>query len=135
MALAPLIYTIWNLVMCFDLQNPIWPNHDRLSFHWPLLDVALVHSPPLRRSGSECRLSNGWATVGDVGRHPPLSAITGMSCNCAISRPHWYYRANLCQRWIGSSMLRHPDLREGLMCWNTRLIENLKLSSWQSGAN
>src|SRR5207237_4646031 len=29
MALAPLIYTIWNRVMRFDPQNPIWPNRDR----------------------------------------------------------------------------------------------------------
>jgi transketolase len=29
MALAPLVYTIWNRVMSFDPQNPIWPNRDR----------------------------------------------------------------------------------------------------------
>jgi transketolase len=29
MALAPLIYTIWNRVMNFDPQDPIWPNRDR----------------------------------------------------------------------------------------------------------
>jgi transketolase len=29
MALAPLVYTIWNRVMNFDPQNPIWPNRDR----------------------------------------------------------------------------------------------------------
>jgi len=29
MALAPLLYTIWNRVMRFDPQNPIWPNRDR----------------------------------------------------------------------------------------------------------
>jgi transketolase len=29
MALAPLIYTIWNRVMQFDPQDPIWPNRDR----------------------------------------------------------------------------------------------------------
>jgi transketolase len=29
MALAPLVYTIWNKVMHFDPQNPIWPNRDR----------------------------------------------------------------------------------------------------------
>jgi len=29
MALAPLVYTIWNRVMHFDPQNPIWPNRDR----------------------------------------------------------------------------------------------------------
>ena len=29
MALAPLVYTIWNRVMEFDPQDPIWPGRDR----------------------------------------------------------------------------------------------------------
>jgi transketolase len=29
MALAPVVYTIWNRVMRFDPQDPIWPNRDR----------------------------------------------------------------------------------------------------------
>jgi transketolase len=29
MALAPLVYTIWNRVMQFDPADPIWPNRDR----------------------------------------------------------------------------------------------------------
>src|SRR5205823_1299068 len=29
MALAPLVYTLWNRVMRFDPQGPIWPNRDR----------------------------------------------------------------------------------------------------------
>jgi len=29
MALAPLVYTIWNRVMHFDPKDPIWPNRDR----------------------------------------------------------------------------------------------------------
>jgi len=29
MALAPLVYTIWNRVLRFDPQNPVWPNRDR----------------------------------------------------------------------------------------------------------
>jgi transketolase len=29
MALAPLVYTIWNRVMNFDPRDPIWPNRDR----------------------------------------------------------------------------------------------------------
>jgi transketolase len=29
MALAPLVYTIWNRTMNFDPQDPIWPNRDR----------------------------------------------------------------------------------------------------------
>src|ERR1700675_2402246 len=29
MALAPLVYTLWNRVMRFDPLDPIWPNRDR----------------------------------------------------------------------------------------------------------
>ena len=29
MALAWLVYTLWNRVMRFDPQDPIWPNRDR----------------------------------------------------------------------------------------------------------
>src|ERR1700756_4668956 len=29
MALAPLVYTIWNRVMRFDPEDPIWPDRDR----------------------------------------------------------------------------------------------------------
>jgi transketolase len=29
MALAPLVYTLWNRVMRFDPKDPIWPNRDR----------------------------------------------------------------------------------------------------------
>jgi transketolase len=29
MALAPLVYTIWNRIMRFDPKDPIWPNRDR----------------------------------------------------------------------------------------------------------
>jgi transketolase len=29
MGLAPLVYTLWNRVMRFDPQDPIWPNRDR----------------------------------------------------------------------------------------------------------
>ena len=31
MALAPLVYVIWNEFMRFDPQDPIWPNRDRFA--------------------------------------------------------------------------------------------------------
>ncbi len=31
MALALLVYTIWNRVMNFDPQDPVWPNRDRFA--------------------------------------------------------------------------------------------------------
>ena len=43
MALAPLVYTIWNRVLGFDPQDPIWPNRDPLrSVKRSCLDAAVV---------------------------------------------------------------------------------------------
>jgi transketolase len=46
MALAPLVYTIWNRVMRFDPQEPIWPNRDRFVLsngHASMLLWSILH--------------------------------------------------------------------------------------------
>ena len=46
MALAPLVYTIWNRVLRFDPQDPIWPNRDRFVLsngHASMLLWAILH--------------------------------------------------------------------------------------------
>src|SRR5881392_4233090 len=46
MALAPLIYTIWNRVMRFDPEEPIWPNRDRFVLsngHASMLLWSILH--------------------------------------------------------------------------------------------
>jgi transketolase len=46
MALAPLVYTIWNRVMAFDPQDPIWPNRDRFILsngHASMLVWSILH--------------------------------------------------------------------------------------------
>ena len=46
MALAPLVYTIWNRVMRFDPQDPIWPNRDRFVLsngHASMLVWSMLH--------------------------------------------------------------------------------------------
>ena len=52
MALAPLIYTIWNRVMRFDPEDPIWPNRDRFVLsngHASMLLWSVLHLSPARR--------------------------------------------------------------------------------------
>jgi len=52
MALAPLVYTLWNLTMQFDPKDPIWPNRDRFVLSnghasmllWSMLHLAGVHA-------------------------------------------------------------------------------------------
>src|SRR3954449_8063678 len=46
MALAPLVYTLWNRVLQFDPQDPIWPNRDRFVLsngHASMLLWSLLH--------------------------------------------------------------------------------------------
>ena len=46
MALAPLVYTIWNRVMRFDPEDPIWPNRDRFVLsngHASMLLWSILH--------------------------------------------------------------------------------------------
>ena len=46
MALAPLVYTIWNRMMRFDPQDPIWPNRDRFVLsngHASMLVWSILH--------------------------------------------------------------------------------------------
>ncbi len=46
MALAPLVYTLWNRVMQFDPKDPIWPNRDRFVLsngHASMLLWSILH--------------------------------------------------------------------------------------------
>jgi transketolase len=46
MALAPLVYTLWNRVMRFDPADPIWPNRDRFVLsngHASMLQWSVLH--------------------------------------------------------------------------------------------
>ncbi|HEX8892855.1 MAG TPA: transketolase, partial [Terriglobales bacterium] len=46
MGLAPLVYTVWNRVMSFDPQDPIWPNRDRFVLsngHASMLLWSILH--------------------------------------------------------------------------------------------
>ena len=46
MALAPLVYTLWNRVMNYDPQDPIWPNRDRFVLsngHASMLQWSILH--------------------------------------------------------------------------------------------
>src|SRR4030095_15912096 len=46
MALAPLVYTLWNRVMRFDPEDPVWPNRDRFVLsngHASMLLWSILH--------------------------------------------------------------------------------------------
>jgi len=56
MALAPLVYTIWNRVMNFDPEDPIWPDRDRFVLsngHASMLLWSVLHLTKTQAVNSE----------------------------------------------------------------------------------
>src|ERR1700761_3082271 len=72
MALAPLVYTLWNRVMNFDPKDPIWPNRDRFLLsngHASMLLWSVLHLTQTRAVNAEYeRLGQPAVTLDDI-RH------------------------------------------------------------------
>jgi len=72
MALAPLVYTIWNRVMRFDPKDPIWPNRDRFILsngHASMLLWSVLYLTGTRAVNAEYeRLGRPSVTLDDI-RH------------------------------------------------------------------
>src|SRR5258705_6507197 len=72
MALAPLVYTIWNRVMRFDPLDPIWPNRDRFILsngHASMLLWSVLHLTGTKDVNAEYeRLAEPAVSLGDI-RH------------------------------------------------------------------
>src|SRR5260221_1896932 len=72
MALAPLVYTIWNRVMQFDPEDPIWANRDRFvrsNGHASMLLWSVLHLTGTQAVNAECeRLGTPSVTLDDI-RH------------------------------------------------------------------
>ena len=72
MALAPLVYTIWNRVMRFDPKDPIWPNRDRFVLsngHASMLLWSVLHLTGTQAVNAEYeRLGKPSVTLDDI-RH------------------------------------------------------------------
>jgi transketolase len=78
MALAPLIYTIWNRVLRFDPQNPIWPNRDRFILsngHASMLLWSALHLSGTRAVNADYeRLGQPSVTLDDIRRFRQLDS-------------------------------------------------------------
>jgi transketolase len=72
MALAPLVYMLWNRVMRFDPQDPIWPNRDRFVLsngHASMLLWSVLHLTGTRAVNADYeRLGKPSVTLDDI-RH------------------------------------------------------------------
>ena len=95
MALAPLVYTLWNRVMHFDPKDPIWPDRDRFVLsngHASMLLWSVLH--PDAHPGGERATTSAWASLrsrsttsaisaSSTARRRAIRNITG----CRASRP------------------------------------------------
>jgi transketolase len=78
MALAPLVYTIWNRVMRFDPKDPIWPNRDRFVLsngHASMLLWSVLHLTRTQAVNAEYeRLGTPSVTLDDIRRFRQLDS-------------------------------------------------------------
>src|SRR6266853_6219941 len=78
MALAPLVYTIWNRVMRFDPQDPICPNRDRFVLsngHASMLLWSVLHLTKTQAVNAEYeRLGQPSVTLEDIRRFRQLGS-------------------------------------------------------------
>jgi len=92
MALAPLVYTLWNKLLRFDPEDPIWPNRDRFVLsngHASMLLWSLLHLSGTRAVNAEYeRLGELAVTLDDIRRfrqldshapgHPEYRLVSGV---------------------------------------------------------
>ncbi len=78
MALAPLVYTLWNRVLRFDPQDPIWPNRDRFVLsngHASMLLWSALHLSGTRAVNADYeRLGEPSVTLDDIRRFRQLGS-------------------------------------------------------------
>ncbi len=92
MALAPLVYTLWNRVLRFDPQDPIWPNRDRFVLsngHASMLLWSVLHLTGTRAVNADYEQVGTLAvTLDDIRRfrqlgskapgHPEYHLVSGV---------------------------------------------------------
>jgi transketolase len=92
MALAPLVYTLWNRVMRFDPNDPIWPNRDRFVLsngHASMLLWSVLHLTGTRAVNADYeRLGHPSVSLDDIRRfrqieskaagHPEYHWVSGV---------------------------------------------------------
>jgi transketolase len=78
MALAPLVYAIWNRVMNFDPRDPIWPNRDRFVLsngHASMLLWSILHLTKTQAVNGEYEnLGQPAVTLDDIRRFRQLNS-------------------------------------------------------------
>jgi transketolase len=124
MALAPVVYTLWQQFLRFDPQDPIWPNRDRFVLsngHASMLLYAMLHLTGVTAVDAKYeRLGEPAVTLDDIKKfrqvdskcpgHPEYHLTTGVETTtgplgqgCATS-----VGMAMAERWLGQHFNR-PD--------------------------
>jgi len=78
MALAPVVYQLWNRVMSFDPQDPIWPNRDRFVLscgHASMLLYSMLHLTKTTTVNPKYeRLGHPTVTIDDIKKFRQLDS-------------------------------------------------------------
>jgi transketolase len=125
MALAPLVYALWNRVMRFDPQDPIWPNRDRFILsngHASMLLWSVLYLTGTRAVNADYeRLGEPAVTLDDIKHfrqlgskapgHPEYHLVSGVE---ATTGPLGQGVANsvgmaMAEKWLAQHYNR-PDL-------------------------
>src|ERR1700684_3791732 len=81
MALAPMVYTLWNRVMNFDPKDPIWPNRDRFILsngHASMLVWSILHLTGVQAVNAEYEiLGQPSVTLDDIEHFRQLGGVPG----------------------------------------------------------
>ena len=80
MALAPVVYTLWQRFLRFDPEDPIWPNRDRFVLsngHASMLLYAMLHLTGVKAVNDKYeRLGELAVTLDDIKRFPRKSTAS-----------------------------------------------------------
>jgi transketolase len=78
MALAPLVYTLWNRILNFDPKDPIWPNRDRFVLsngHASMLLWSILHLTGVQAVNADYeQLGHPSVTLDDIRRFRQLDS-------------------------------------------------------------
>ena len=86
MALAPVVYTLWQSFLRFDPDDPIWPNRDRFVLsngHASMLLYAMLHLTGVK--AVECQIRASGRARGHARRHQAVSGSSAANAPAILS--------------------------------------------------
>ena len=144
MALAPVVYCLWQRVLRFDPSHPIWPNRDRFVLsvgHASMLLYAMLHLTGVKAVNPKYEtLGRLSVTLDDIKRfrqpdnkcagHPEYRWTSGVETTTGPARTRACdERRHGDHRVLAGQLLQSTRVRTVRLCACSRLLENLKCAS------